>query len=234
MTDRNKAHLDRSIDTPGGIDLRMAATVVAVLLVGMAALGFVVRSGPLPIDLSLPPAIMAWYPPAATDLFDALGALPVFGGVMVVGAVAWFLRRRPGLGVAFVLGLCGEIPSTIVKLIVDRPRPPASTEIEAFVTAASYPSGHTVRAVVMAGLIVAALGWRRRSAAVRVLAVMAGVAFASLVGLARIASGQHWPTDVLGGLMLGVAWLTICLVVADWVERRAAPPVPRPTETPPP
>jgi undecaprenyl-diphosphatase len=234
MTDRNKAHLDRSIDAPGGIDLRMAAILVAVLLVGVAALAFVIRSGPLPIDLSLPPAIMAWYPPAATDLFDALGALPVFGGVMVVGTVAWFLRRRPGLGVAFVLGLCGEIPSTIVKLIVDRPRPPASTEIEAFVTAASYPSGHTVRAVVMAGLIVAALGWRRRSTAVRVVAVVAGVAFASLVGLARIASGQHWPTDVIGGLMLGVAWLTICLVVADWVEQRAAPPVARPTETPPP
>jgi membrane-associated phospholipid phosphatase len=234
MTDRNKAHLGRSIDAPGGLDLRVAATLVAVLLVGVAALGFVIRSGPLPIDLSLPPAIMAWYPPAATDLFDALGALPVFGGVMVVGAVAWFLRRRPGLGVAFALGLCGEIPSTIVKLIVDRPRPPASTEIEAFVTAASYPSGHTVRAVVMAGLIVAALGWRRRSTAVRVVAVVAGVAFASLVGLARIASGQHWPTDVLGGLMLGVAWLTICLVVADWVERRAAPAVARPTETPPP
>jgi ABC-type phosphate transport system permease subunit len=44
---------------------------------------------------------------------------------------------------------------------------------------------------------------------------------AALVGLARIASGQHWPTDVLGGLMLGVAWLTICLAVARMVGRRS-------------
>jgi undecaprenyl-diphosphatase len=229
MTDRNKPHLDRSIDAPGGIDLRMAAILVAVLLVGVAALGLVIRNGPLPIDLSLPPSIMAWYPPTATDLFDTLGALPVFGAVMIVGAVACFMFHRPGFGAAFVLGLCGEIPSTLVKLVVDRPRPPASTEIEAFVTAASYPSGHTVRAVLIAGLLVAAVGWRRRSTAVRVVSVMAGVAFASLVGLARIASGQHWPTDVLGGLMLGVAWLTICLVVADRVERRAARPAESPT-----
>jgi undecaprenyl-diphosphatase len=176
---------------------------------------------------------MAWYPPAATDLFDTLGALPVFGPVMVLGAIAGFVLRRPGPGVAFLVGLCGEIPTALVKLVVDRPRPPASTEIEAFVTAASYPSGHTVRAVLMAGLIVAALGWRGRSTVVRIAAGIAGVAFASLVGLARIASGQHWPTDVLGGLMLGVAWLTICLVIAESVERRVAGPALR-AERPPP
>jgi membrane-associated phospholipid phosphatase len=213
---------NRSISPPQRSLVRPAIALVVILLVGVALLGLIVRGGVPSIDLSLPPAIMAWYPPAATTLFDTLGALPVFAAVMIGGAIAGFLVHRPGLVAGFALGLCGEIPSTVVKLLVDRPRPPGGSEVEAFVTAASYPSGHTVRAVLMAGLIVAAVGWRHRSTAVRVAAIVAGIAFAALVGLARIASGEHWPTDVLGGLMLGVAWLTICLVVADWVERRSA------------
>jgi membrane-associated phospholipid phosphatase len=194
---------------------------VVVLLVGLAVLGLVVRGDPLAIDTSLPSWIMAWYPPGATDLFDTLGTLPVFGAVMVAGGVISFLLHRPGMSAAFAVGLCVEIPAALVKLIVDRPRPPASTEIEAFITAASYPSGHTVRAVLMAGLIVAAIAWTRRPVAVRFVAIIVGVAFVVLVGLARIASGQHWPTDVLGGLMLGVAWLAICLVVASMLTVRS-------------
>jgi membrane-associated phospholipid phosphatase len=149
---------------------------------------------------------------------------------MIAGAIGCLVARRRRLGIAFVLGLCGEIPSTIVKLIVDRPRPPGGTEIDAFVTAASYPSGHTVRAVLMAGLIITAVAWRHRRGVVRFVVLVAGVAFAALVGLARIASGQHWPTDVLGGLMLGVAWLTICLVAGEALEQRGFRP--RPVSTP--
>ena len=214
-------------------DDRAAAAAVAILIVAVACLGAAIRFGvTFPIDRSLAGAIASWYPPLATSLFDTLGALPVFAGVMIVGAVACLLGRRPGLAAAFFLGVGGEIPSTIVKLIVDRPRPPAGIGIDAFVTTASYPSGHTVRAVLMAGLIVAAIAWRRRSDALRLIALGCGLAFAALVGLARIASGEHWPTDVLGGLLLGLAWLTICLIVTDRFEPRSAPsspPADRPT-----
>lgn len=208
---------------------RVVVALVAILSAGVVVLGLAVRGGGTPaIDLSLPGPIMTWYPPAATDLFDTLGTLPVFGAVMVLGAISFVATGRRDMAMAFVLGLCGEIPSTLVKLVIDRPRPPASTEIEAFVTAASYPSGHTVRAVLMAGLIVAALARTGHSGAVRVMAALVGTTFVALVGLARIASGEHWPTDVLGGLLLGVAWLTICLVAAGMVRDRSGLPRPRP------
>ena len=128
-------------------DLRVAAAIVAVLLGAVALLGLVVRLGTTPaIDTSLPAAIMAWYPPAATQLFDTLGALPVFAAAMIVGAVVAFATGRPATAGSFLLGLAGEILTTAIKLAVDRPRPPAGAGIDAFVTSASYPSGHTVRA----------------------------------------------------------------------------------------
>jgi membrane-associated phospholipid phosphatase len=204
-------------------DLVSVGALVAVLVIAVGVLGAIVRQdGPPAIDLTVPSAVMAWYPAAATDLFDTLGTLPVFAALMALGLLICLVRGQVGLALAFGLGLCGEIPSTLVKLIVDRPRPPASTEIEAFITAASYPSGHTVRAVLIAGLIVAAVGWHGRRGLMRFLASIVGIAFVALVGLARIASGQHWPTDVLGGLLLGVAWLAVCITAGKWLEGRRA------------
>jgi membrane-associated phospholipid phosphatase len=208
-------------------DLRPAATLVAVLLVAVGVLGLALRLGPTPaFDTSLSATIMASFPQAVTQLFDTLGALPVFAGVMLGGAVVAFAVGRPAMSGAFLLGLASEIATTAIKLAVDRPRPPAGAGIDAFVTSASYPSGHTVRAVLMGGLIVAAFAWTGRGRAIRFVAVLAGVAFAAIMGLARIASGEHWPTDVIGGWLLGVAWLTISLLVADRFERQRGRPPP--------
>jgi len=220
MTDPSRSTLGQPRSTTRH-EIASATLLVTILVIAVGALGLAIRvGGPPAVDLSLPSAVMAWYPPAATALFDATGGLPVFAAVMLAGAATAAVARRPDIAVSFVLGLCGEIPSALVKLIVDRPRPPASTEIEAFVTAASYPSGHTVRAVLMAGLVVSAIGWRHRSTLVRSVAVVVGLAFVAAVGLARIASGEHWPTDVLGGLLLGAAWLTVCVTVAAWLDDR--------------
>ena len=90
------------------------------------------------------------------------------------------------MAAAFVLGLCAEVATTVVKVAIDRPRPPGGTDVEAFITAATYPSGHVVRVVVVAGLLVAAFAGRRGLA--RWLPIAAAVAVAILVGCARIAS----------------------------------------------
>ena len=209
------------------IAVRDAAVLIAILLVGVALLGLAVHAGNvLAIDTTVAPSVMAWYPPGATSLFDTLGSLPVFGAVMLLGVGAALVSGRQAISASFALGLCGEIATTLVKLLVDRPRPPADAGIDAFLTTASYPSGHTVRAILMGGLIAAAFAWEGRSRVARVAAALAGLAFATLVGLARIASGQHWPSDVIGGLLLGGAWLTICLVAADRLELRRGPPRP--------
>jgi membrane-associated phospholipid phosphatase len=189
-----------------------------VLVAFVFALGLVVRGGPLAIDTAVADFLATSFPRAATDLFNALGELPVFGAVGLLGAAICLLRRRPSMATAFVLGLCAEVATTVVKVAIDRPRPPGGTDVEAFITAATYPSGHVVRVVVVAGLLVAAFAGRRGMA--RWLSIAAVIAVAVLVGCARIASHEHWPTDVVGGWLLGVAWLAGCLSVEAWLRRR--------------
>lgn len=198
--------------------------ILLALVVGLLVLGILVRGGPLAIDLDLAAAVGGWYPRFATDAFDTLASVPVIAAVAVVGIVRSVVRRDPGLAVGFALGLASEIPTTLAKYAFDRPRPPGTTEVETIGSIAGYPSGHTVRAIVVAGMLVAAFAWAHRSAAVRWMAVIAAIAFVALVGLARVGSGQHWPTDVLGGIMLGLTWLIVCLSMAGTFDRWKAVP----------
>jgi undecaprenyl-diphosphatase len=49
-----------------------------------------------------------------------------------------------------------------------------------------------------------------------------------VVGVSRVWLGVHYPTDVIGGWMIGFVWASICWLAAQWFERRAAP---APTKT---
>ena len=199
---------------------RVGIVLALVLAATVLLLGLAVRGNPPPLDVAVGDALAAAFPTAATDFFNFTGTLTVFFSVGLVAAtICWFQGRRP-IAAAFVLGLSGEVATTLVKVIVDRPRPPGASDIEAFVTAASYPSGHTVRVVVMAGLLVAAFAGRRSLA--RWLPIAAAIAWVILVGCARIASREHWATDVLGGWLLGAAWLSLCLAAEHTLRARRA------------
>ena len=130
-----------------------------------------------------------------------------------VGIVLWLLRarrRREAVLVAVVLA-AATAGSELVKLLVARPRP-AQTLVEGVVY--SYPSGHVLESLSIFGII-GLLIWR--SASPRWLRVGVNVVFAVLVvivGIARVALAAHYPSDVLGGAIAGIAvlatfaWLT--------------------------
>lgn len=121
----------------------------------------------------------------------------------------------------------------VTKWIVDRPRPTtffAGTEWLPqwlFSTSTAFPSGHSGAPVLVYGLILIAL-WGPgatkqtllpvpRAFPTKVLAAALLLAF--LPGLGRILWGFHWATDVLGGWLLGLAWLTGTLLVANFWGR---------------
>ena len=46
-----------------------------------------------------------------------------------------------------------------------------------------------------------------------------------MVGFSRIALGAHYFTDVVGGMLLGTMWLTVCAVAARPLRRSTVPPI---------
>lgn len=158
--------------------------------------------------------------------------------VLVVGLVAGMTslaqgRWRPLLGSAVTLvALAGMVE--IVKALIGRagPSPSGRWPAQFGTGGGAFPSGHTAGATVglllVASLVAGPGGVRPHSRAYRVLAALA-VAGGVAVGVATMLSGWHWPTDVLGGLLIaGVAAPLGLVLVHRRPTGRSRPPTNRP------
>jgi membrane-associated phospholipid phosphatase len=127
-------------------------------------------------------------------------------------AVAAFLGFRVGFhrwreAALVAAAVAGEVTIFLLTtLLVDRRRPPVPKLDDAPPTS-GFPSGHTAAAIVMYGALAVVASGRVRSRPARVAIVCAAVLVPVAVGVSRVYRGMHFPTDVLGGALLGVAWL---------------------------
>jgi undecaprenyl-diphosphatase len=144
------------------------------------------------------------------DVFRAintLGNLPYWSVLVAIVAVAIWLVRGVRAALLVGLSLASDLAAFAVKVVVERQRPDtAATEHFFGPDSFSFPSGHVVRAVAL----LAALAWVLAPPALRVrLALAAGVIAGVVMGYARVALGVHWPTDAIGGALLGTAWFAV-------------------------
>ena len=141
---------------------------------------------------------------------------------VVCAAVAvWLLVRHAALWTAvWLAAVCaiGALLQQGVKAAVGRPRPVWPDPVDSAHYAA-FPSGHAMTATVVSGVLLWLL---RRYGAGRALfrtALAVAVVSVTGVGLTRVWLGVHWPSDVVGGWLLGA--LTAVLAVA--AHRRLRP-----------
>lgn len=169
---------------------------------------------------------------SASRLVGHLGATVVLSVVTLgVAAAVWSRTRRVR---SLVLPLLAVVGSTalaeLVKMLVDRPAPPAAGML-ARAPGSAFPSAQATSsaACLLTAAFVAwgVLGsWRSK-----VLAVTTAVSVSLLLGLVGLALGVHWLTDVLGGWALGTLWFAVIVVVGDVAasihHRASAAPRPR-------
>lgn len=126
-----------------------------------------------------------------------------------------FLIMRRWLLAAFVVVVVAVESATYraTSLIVERQRPDVE-RLESLPVDASYPSGHTAAAVAMYGGLLLLLASRFDNAAVRVIAIVLGVAIPLFVAWARMYRGMHYVSDVVAGLLMGLGALVILVFAA--------------------
>lgn len=135
------------------------------------------------------------------------------------GLLFWRYRTRT-IWVLMIIAAAGSVTFTLVgKAAVGRARPPLADAVPPYETSFSFPSGHTLNSTVIAGMLAYLTFWLAKRVWVRVLAIVAAVAWAVSMGLSRIYLGHHWLTDVVFAWLLGSAWLALLITAHQLLLR---------------
>jgi membrane-associated phospholipid phosphatase len=200
------------------LPLKLVSALLGLIALGWL-LGLLVHGAPNGLDRSVLRFVVdnrsSWKTSVAGALTN-LGA-PVLLLVVAVGLgwAWWAWRRTPIPLVLLVISWLGaEVLFNVVKLLVDRPRPPIAVATEGF-GGLAFPSGHATQAVAVWGMAAALGVLSVRSHRDQVVVVVLAVAFAIVVGATRVYLGAHWTTDVVGGWLLGALWVMAVL----WMVR---------------
>ena len=106
----------------------------------------------------------------------------------------------------------GSLLMTIAaKQAIGRMRPPVDAAVPPFEISPSFPSGHSLNALVISGIVAYVLVLRQQRRRTRILTVASAALFALTMGLSRVYLGHHWFTDVLVAWTLGLAWLAVVI-----------------------
>ncbi|MDD3576689.1 MAG: phosphatase PAP2 family protein, partial [Halothiobacillus sp.] len=173
------------------------------------------------LDHSVAEVMVALRTPAwekAAMWVSNIGVWQVVVAILLASCIwLWFSRRR-----FYILPLLISVSGSTLfafagKWALHRARP-----LEAAVHEASYafPSGHALISISLFGFL--AYIWLREISSwpMRVNIFFAWLLLALAIGLSRIVLGVHFPSDVLGGYLLGGLWLLVAIVWAEWTRTR--------------
>jgi undecaprenyl-diphosphatase len=131
--------------------------------------------------------------------------------VVALALAGWLVSRRRTAAAAYVLGRDGgDLGALAAAQGGRRPHPPVFDEPVATALGGSFPSGHTfaATAVCTCALLVLLPSVHAPRARRALLAV--GVLVPLAVACTRVLLGVHYPTDVVGGLLVGAGWALAC------------------------
>ena len=156
---------------------------------------------------------------ATPPLTRAMFVVTSFGSTLTASCIAvglslYLLWRRRFYWLAAALSSVfgGMLLNKLLKFAFHRARPHFNDPILKL-DSYSFPSGHTMIATVLYGVLAAYLFSKTTDSRRRVLILLAAGLLIALVGFSRMYLGAHYLSDVLGAIAEGLAWLSLCLTV---------------------
>jgi len=155
-----------------------------------------------------------WFKESMRDV-TALGSF-TFLSLMTIAVVLSLLlhrKRREGI-ITAVTAISSQASIEILKFLYERPRP-AQILLQPLASTDSFPSGHTTESTTIFLTVATVIASLEVNDGTKFLAYAIAIFAMLAVGFSRVYLGMHWPTDVLGGWVLGTAW-----ALAAWTALR--------------
>ena len=127
--------------------------------------------------------------------------------VVVASIFLWQTQHRWSAAVLLIGTVGGLLMDWLLKAFFQRPRPeifPHGT----MVYSSSFPSGHAMTALIAYGTVAYLIGRLQASPTMKRTTWGIAVLLVLGIGFSRMYLGVHYPSDILGGYIAGLAWLT--------------------------
>lgn len=159
------------------------------------------------------------------------GHLFVLPATLLVTAALW-RKHHWASALLFAGSVVGGFGlNALLKIGFARERPDLWPALVSEITY-SFPSGHATMATVFFGGAAAVVLHLSRRPLVRVAALVLATTAILMVAASRVYLGAHWTTDVAGGVLVGLFWVSVCSTGTEYVSRRIARSVPGETPAP--
>jgi undecaprenyl-diphosphatase len=141
--------------------------------------------------------------------------------LMIVAIASLFLvltRHKYSAALLLAATAGGLVLNLVLKNFFNRPRP----QVFAWGTNAvssSFPSGHAMSAVIVYSTVAYLAARLHRSVWARVLVMSFAFLVIGLIAVSRLYLGVHYPSDVLAGLTIGLAWAAFCMATLEAIQR---------------
>lgn len=148
-----------------------------------------------------------WYQTFGTDITLAILL------ILAAGLAIW--AGRPMIGIALPIAWVGvDLAVRLGWAVWARSRPDVIMGGMASPGFHSFPSGHTGKTIAAYGILTWLWFRASRSVIERIFAVLVFVFIALVVPTGRMRMGVHWPSDVIAGAVIGLAWAALLLFAA--------------------
>jgi undecaprenyl-diphosphatase len=159
--------------------------------------------------------------------------------VMTIVAVSalflWLTTHRYSAILLIIATFGGILLNNLLKMGFGRPRPQLF-DWGTHVVSWSFPSGHAMSAAVVYGTVAYLAARLQKRHWHRVLTMLLAFVLIVLIGFTRLYLGVHYPSDVIAGVIIGLAWAAFCMATLEAIQlyaRRRAPKILNHEEPPP-
>ncbi|MBA2772824.1 MAG: phosphatase PAP2 family protein [Nocardioidaceae bacterium] len=158
--------------------------------------------------------------------FVAIATEPRWVALLALALALWFaVRRQPMTAIWITAAVVTALAARgAYQYLVHRPRPSMASES---LNTWSFPSGHATTIATAMGLLIVLTRQRVKQPRLRAALTFVWLAVAGLVGVDRVFVGAHYPSDVVGGLMLGALVVFVISAVFGMISTDRAMPAER-------
>jgi undecaprenyl-diphosphatase len=171
-------------------------------------------------------AVIRWMGAHHTKLLDdimleitALGTGTVVMMIVAVAGLFLVLTQHKYSAILLLVSTFGGLVlNGVLKLGFNRPRPSIFVP-EIHAVSSSFPSGHAMSAAIVYGTVAYLAARLHKRAWARFLVMAVALVVILLISISRMYLGVHYPSDVIAGVAIGLAWAAFCMATLEAIQK---------------